>query len=389
MSRRLAALRIRTRLTLLNTAVFVVGGGLLLAAWWFSARQIIEANSSTVAATPATAPNGTGSGTPAPSAPGLSAARFEEFRNAVLTDLMARSLLILVPLAVLTIAAAFWIAGRSLSRIGQVTGTARDISENNLHARLRLVGPDDEVKELADTFDTMLERLERSFMDQQLFTAHASHELRTPLTIQRTALEIPLAHGRVPAELEPDIRRALAATDRCERLLGSLLVLARGESGSLHRRPCDLAEPVRTAVAELRTEADTADVTVRSVLRPARVLGDPALLAQLVSNLLANGVRHNHRGGTVTVRTLEDSSGWSCVEVENTGPPVDAAQLPDLFHPFRRGTTRVKGSGLGLAVVKAVTEVHKGRLAASPRPGGGLTVRIEFRAGQPSLPPPS
>ncbi|MFI7498813.1 sensor histidine kinase [Streptomyces sp. NPDC049687] len=388
MRHRLGALRIRTRLALLNTAVFTVGGGLLLAASWLSARQIIEANSATIAPTPATAPDSGETGGPVTTVPGASTTRFDAFRDAVLADLMTRSLLILAPLAVLSIAAAFWIAGRSLSRIGQVTSTARDISENSLHSRLRLVGPDDEVKELADTFDMMLDRLERSFSDQQLFTAHASHELRTPLTIQRTALEIPLAHGRVPTALEPDIRRALAATDRCERLLGSLLVLARGESGSLHRRPSDLAELVRTAVAELRSETDAADVAVQSVLRSAQVIGDPSLLAQLVANLVTNGVRHNHRGGTLCVRTLDDGSGWARIEVENTGPLIDGTELPALFHPFRRGTTRVKGSGLGLAVVKAVTDVHGGRLTASPRPGGGLTVRIEFRTGRPFLPPP-
>ncbi|WP_128382245.1 sensor histidine kinase [Streptomyces cavernae] len=382
------ALRIRTRLALLNAAVFAVGSGLLLVASWLSTRQIIEENSATVAATPAAAPTAgvapppTDFGNPGTMAPGVSESRFEAFRDDVLSDLMTRSLLILVPLAALSVLAAVWIAGRSLSRIGQVTGTARDISENSLHARLRLVGPDDEVKELADTFDTMLDRLERSLTNQRLFTAQASHELRTPLTIQRTALEIPLAHGRVPTELEPDIRRALAATERCERLLASLLVLARGESGALHHRPTDLAELVRDALAELGSELDATGVSVHSVLGPAPVAGDVPLLAQLVANLVTNAVRHNRPAGNVRI-TTETDMGWSRVEVENTGPLVDPAHLPGLFEPFQRGTARVKGSGLGLAVVRAVTDVHRGRLTAMPRPEGGLTVRIEFGAAEP------
>ncbi|MFF9322481.1 histidine kinase dimerization/phospho-acceptor domain-containing protein [Streptomyces sp. NPDC014735] len=231
---------IRTRLALLNTAVLLAGGGVLLALNWVSVHQVLDIHRQVVlpgtVQQPAFPPHAPAETAPAAEAAQVTPAeRFEDFRDAVLHDLFSRSLLVLLAVAALSLAAGWWVARRSLSRIGKVTATARHINDANLHDRLALVGPDDEVKELADTFDAMLNRLERAFADQRRFTAQASHELRTPMTVQRTALEIPLAQGRVPADLEPALRRALAATERSERLLASLLALApRGER---HARP--------------------------------------------------------------------------------------------------------------------------------------------------------
>jgi len=382
-------LSIRVRLALMNTAVFVVGGIMLLTTTWLSARHIIESNSwiivDNTAATQAVPSVGQSSEVPDQretaadkAAHAEAVERFASFRDDVLDDLVRSLILILAVLAAFSLLTTLWIARRSLARIGKVTTAARHIGDENLDARLHLVGPEDEVKELADTFDGMLDRLERSFTDQRRFTAHASHELRTPLTLQRAALEIPLAHGRVPADLQPNLRRALAATDRCERLLASLLALARGESGALQHRTVDLADLARTAVADVNAEAEGADVAVQALLRPAPLSGDAPLLAQLVANLVTNGVRHNHAGGTVYVETGTDPSGDSLVSVSNTGPVIEAATLPALFEPFRRGTVRGAGAGLGLAVVRTVTSTHKGHLEARPRPEGGLTVRIAF-----------
>lgn len=376
----------RTRLALLNAAVFAVGGGVLLTVTWFSVRQIIEDNSAGVVAIrpsrsvapPSTVPTPDAS----PAVEGVVAKgvpeRFSEFRANVLADLLTRSLLTLALVAALSVVAALWVAGRSLSRISRVTSAARHIRDENLHARLDLIGPDDEVKELADTFDTMMDRLERSFSDQQQFTAHASHELRTPLTIQRTALEIPLAQGRVPRELEPDIRRALAATDQCENLLASLLTLARGSSGILQHRLSDLAPHVRTAIADVLAEADVSGVTVHSYIRPAPVRGDTPLLAQLAANLITNAVCHNHRGGSVRIEAGTMDTDTPFIEVVNTGPAIDPADLPGLFTAFRRGKTCAKGSGLGLAVVRAVADTHQAALITEPNAGGGLKIRVEF-----------
>jgi signal transduction histidine kinase len=378
----------------MNTTVFVVGGIMLLTTTWLSARHIIESNSwiivDNIAATQAVPSVGESSAVPdQPETTEESAAhaaaleRFTSFRDDVLADLAKSLILILAVLAVFSLLTTLWIARRSLARIGKVTTAARHIGNENLDARLHLVGPEDEVKELADTFDEMLDRLERSFTDQRRFTAHASHELRTPLTLQRAALEIPLAHGRVPADLQPNMRRALAATDRCERLLSSLLALARGESGALQHRIVDLADLARTAVADVNAEAESAEVAVQAWLRAAPLSGDAPLLAQLVANLVTNGVRHNHAGGTVYVETGTDPSGDTRVTVTNTGPVIEAAALPALFEPFQRGTVRGIGAGLGLAVVRTVTTTHKGHLEAEPGPEGGLTVTVAF-PGPPS-----
>ncbi|MER8162840.1 HAMP domain-containing sensor histidine kinase [Streptomyces sp. NPDC094472] len=394
MSARLGRLPIRTRLALLNATVFVVGGGTLLALTLVSVREILGENSPTVTATQAEPAVYPGTLPTVPAFPAEQSAsayrassseRFATFQQDVLDELLIRSLLLLAVVAVLSLLASWWVARRALRRIGRVTTTARDIGDRNLHARLALVGPDDEVKELADTFDAMLDRLERSFAEQRRFTAHASHELRTPLTLQRTALEIPLSQGRVPPDLLPDIRRALHATQRSERLIAALLALAKGESGVLVPVPVDLIEQARTAIADVLAEAGEAEVTVDARLRSAPVRGDQSLLTQLTANLVTNAVRHNERGGSVHVRTGLTERGDACVEVINTGPVIEERELPALFEPFRRGGGRRRGSGLGLSVVRAVTATHQGKLTARPNPGGGLTVRVEL---PPRLPDP-
>ncbi|MFB8047532.1 ATP-binding protein [Streptomyces hydrogenans] len=412
-------LPLRGRLTLVITVVFLILGGGLLLLNWLSARQLIEDNRylvvpavETVPVQPVdpTVPDPTGPPSPAdPTLPdptltlpdtsppdsGVAAAPltpaegFEDFQDQVLTQVLTRSLLLLLVFTSLAALLAWWAARRSLHRLTQVTSAARRISTgSSLDERLGLTGPHDEVRELGDTFDAMLDRLDRSFDAQRQFTAHASHELRTPLTLQRTALEIPLAQGRVPDDLKPALQRALDANARTERLIAALLTLARGESGTHAQEPLDLADTVRDAAADLTWEACAAGVRVTTTLAPAPVTGDPALLTQVALNLLANAVRHNHPGGTATI-TTGTLGGRAFLEATNSGPALGQQDVPALFEPFRRGQGRTgNGFGLGLAVVRAITLSHDGTITATPRPGGGITIRVDLSRRAAMRPPP-
>ncbi|MFJ9948195.1 sensor histidine kinase [Kitasatospora sp. NPDC091207] len=393
-----ARLTLRGRLTLMTTAVFAVLGSGLLVLNWLSSRQLLEANRdlvvpATAITEPAVVPSGPTSAPTGPfetpAAVTSPAQRFDDFQHTVLGDLLTRSLLLLAAFTVLAALLARWIGRRSLHRLDQVTATARRISaDSTLGERLALTGPNDEVRELADTFDAMLDRLDRGFTAQRRFTAHASHELRTPLTLQRTALEIPLAQGRIPDDLKPAIRRALDANARSERLIAALLTLARGESEDLTPHPVDLAEAAGSALADLTDEAHEAGIHITADPGHAPAWGDPSLLRQVALNLLANAVRHNHHGGTATM-TTGTSAGQSFIEVANTGPVLDPQEVPALFEPFQRGRQRGgDGSGLGLAVVRAITRTHHGTVTATPRPGGGLTVRVELPRRGRTVPPP-
>ncbi|MFB9368500.1 sensor histidine kinase [Kitasatospora sp. NPDC001664] len=390
-------LPLRGRLALVTTGVFAVLGCGMLALNLLSARQLIQANRDLLRplplepATPVVPSPETGfpapeggvptSGSSTPAALTTPAQGFDDFRNTILSDLLTRSLLLLAVFTLLAALLAWWAGRRSLARLHQVTATARRISaDRSLDERLALDGPYDEIRELGDTFDAMLDRLGRAFTAQRRFTALASHELRTPLTVQRTALEIPLAQGRVPDGLRPAVERALAANARTESLISALLTLARGESGTLHPRRTDLADAASAAARELAEEAGTAGVALTVSPDPAPLEGDPELLHQLVLNLLANAVRHNHPGGTAELRT-GSADGAALLTVTNSGPVLDPEEVPALFTPFHRGRARAQGSGgsgLGLAVVEAVTTAHGGTVTATARPGGGLTVRVRL-----------
>ncbi|WP_327303742.1 HAMP domain-containing sensor histidine kinase [Streptomyces sp. NBC_01298] len=389
-------LPLRGRLTLVTTAVFAVLGCGVLVLNWLSSRQLIEANRDLITQA-AWAPEPP---LPVPSPvdvpPGSTEAvlttpsrAFDHFQNAILGDLLTRSALLLTVFTALAALLAWWASHRSLRRLHQVTGAARRISTgSSLDERLALDGPHDEIRELGDTFDAMLDRLERSFTAQRSFTAHASHELRTPLTVLRTALEIPLARGRVPDDLRPAVLRALDANGRIERLIAALLTLARAETAALALRPTDLADAARAATDDLAEEARTAGIGVTLDAAYAPVDGDPALLRQVALNLLANAVRHNYPDGTTVIAT--GTAGDSVfLEVSNTGPVLSAEDLPALFAPFRQGRERGSGFGLGLAVVRAITATHHGEVEATPRPGGGLTVRVLLPAGDRGAAPKS
>jgi signal transduction histidine kinase len=298
----------------------------------------------------------------------------------------------LLALAVVGVAAAGfgWImAGRALSPVRRITGTARRVADRNLGERIALAGPHDELKELADTFDAMLERLDASFDSQRQFVANASHELRTPLATSRTLIEVAIASGRVPPGLRQLVDTILATSSRSELIIDGLLTLARSDSEAIRRLPVDLSDIAAGAVEQTAHEAAAARVTVDAVPYPAVTIGDPVLLERLALNLIRNGIRHNYPDGWVTVSTASAVSssagrepGGDAVElaVTNSGPVVPPQQLETLFQPFRRldgsRATDSQGVGLGLSIVRSVVHSHGGTLLATPRESGGLAIRV-------------
>jgi signal transduction histidine kinase len=292
----------------------------------------------------------------------------------------------LISLAVLGAAAAgsgWLLAGRALRPLRQITATARRVADRTLHERIGLRGPDDEIKDLADTFDAMLERLDRAFDSQRRFVANASHELRTPLTINRALIEVALDEPHA----DPAMRRLgshlLAVNQRHERLIDGLLTLASSEEHLATREPTDLADLAALAAAEVREAARTAGVQIRTTFAPAPVAGDPILLERLVHNLVDNAIRYNLPDrGWVTITTGVDGA-TTHLTVENPGPAIPADEIPDLFEPFHRrartgGTPETDGAGLGLSIVRAIATAHGGNASAAPRPDGGLTVKVDL-----------
>jgi signal transduction histidine kinase len=298
-------------------------------------------------------------------------------RSTTLTHLLTYSVLSLAG-ATLIAAAAGWIAaGRILRPVHRLTAAARAASEQNLSQRIALRGPRDELRELADTFDTMLERLDRAFTSQRQFIANASHELRTPLTVMRTAMDVVLAKPEPTREelasMAAEVRQAVGHS---ERLIEALLVLARNDQARALTDPLDLA-----AIAEDALEARTANsiITTTATLGEAPVTGDQVLLERLVNNLLDNADRYNIAGGTVAISTTAHDAA-SVLRVVNTGAVVPADMVERLFLPFTRldDRTRHDGFGLGLALVSSIAAVHGGTVHATAVPAGGLDVTVRL-----------
>jgi signal transduction histidine kinase len=303
-----------------------------------------------------------------------------EQRRHALDNLLSRSLLALLGLAVIAFAFGYAMAGRVLSPLGRITRTARAVAGSDLSRRIELDGPDDELKELADTFDDMLERLQRAFTAQQRFVGNASHELRTPLAINRTLLEVHLSDPGAPVELQQLGKTLLATNERSEQLVEGLLLLARSDNQIVERGPVDLAEVAGQAIDQVHGEAESKGVTIRGEQKPAVVQGNGVLLERIALNLLQNAVRYNvPEGGWVEV-TTDVQHGQAVLVVSNTGPVVPAYEIDNLFEPFRRLRTERTGSdkgvGLGLSIVRSVARAHGGHIYAQPREGGGLVMRV-------------
>jgi signal transduction histidine kinase len=290
-----------------------------------------------------------------------------------------------IALAVIVAGAAvigWFLAGRVLRPLSTITAAARRISATSLHERLALHGPDDELKELADTLDNLFARLEASFDAQRRFAANASHELRTPLTRERTLLQVTRADPAATASTWHDVSQELLASNaEQERLLEALLTLASSEAGPGRPEPLDLAAITSAALAAARPGISRLGLSVDADLQPAVLDGDPLLVQQLVTNLIHNAVRHNVPGGDVQVATGTDS-GHAVLSVANSGQVIPPTDVDRLFQPFLRlgprPARRDGGHGLGLSIVRAIATAHGATIGARARPEGGLAVDVTF-----------
>jgi signal transduction histidine kinase len=381
---------IRVRLTLLYAGTFLLAGAALVALMYLFLGQALDRQLTARLGITQHLPDQVASqpGSPQPNHALQEdlRAQFQQDRDDTLDAMLVASLVALGIVGVAAGGFGWLLAGRALQPLQQITATARRVADGSLHERIAFQGPDDEVKDLADTFDAMLERLDRAFDGQRRFVANASHELRTPLTINRTLIEVALDDPQASQSLRQLGGTLLAVNQRHERLIDGLLTLASSQQRITDPTPVDLAEIARHLAAEFHATAQTAGVEVRTRLRPAPVSGDPVLLERLAHNLLDNAIRYNlPEHGHISVAT-DTVDGHADLTVENTGPPVPPYEIPSLFEPFRRlpaterladttTTSTGPGAGLGLSIVRSVARAHGGDVHARAREGGGLTVQ--------------
>jgi signal transduction histidine kinase len=294
-------------------------------------------------------------------------------------------------MAVVAAALGWFVAGHALRPLRRITESARRISATNLHERLAIEGPDDDVRELADMIDGLFARLDASLQAQRQFVANASHELRTPLARSQTLLEVALRNpGASTWSLRAACERALAAGAEQERLIEALLTLARGQRGLARRTPLDLAAITRDVLAGRGEQVAASGLAMEVTLKPGLLGGDEALLERAVGNLADNALRHNVPGGAVWV-TAGAEDGRAFLTVANTGQDIHPDAVDRLLFPFQRGSeagdasrararsSRDDGLGLGLSIVSAIATAHGADLTVTPRlSGGGLTVRLMF-----------
>ena len=309
----------------------------------------------------------------------LADARSDERRSA-LRQVRVRGMLALVVTGGVALVLGWVVSGSVLSPIRDITLHAQQANAKTLDQRIGLAGPDDELKELADTIDGMLERLQDAFESQRRFSAEASHELRTPLAIMRAEADVALASPDATERETTLARSIIQAVDRSERLVDGLLALARSESSLRDRDVVDLAELVGNVVGEQVIAADQAGIELDLTLDPAVVNGDRALLWRLAGNLIENGIRHGVRGGWLNI-SVGTNDGFAELKVANNGQTIPPEQVERLFRPFEQGDhvrPSSGGLGLGLSIVRAVTDAHDGTISASANPEGGLTVIVRI-----------
>lgn len=312
----------------------------------------------------------------------------QDLRDETLNSLVTDGSIALVGVGLAASAFGWLIAGRALQPLSRITDTARRIasaSDRGLHERIPLSGRRDEVKELAGAFNTMLERLDRSFDGQRRFVANASHELRTPLALNRALAELAITRPDTTAQTRQLGESLLSVGERHERLIDGLLTLAESEAPVAERVTVDIGEVARHVLALNTPAAQAAGIQVTADIEPAPVSGDPLLLERLVQNLVENGIRHNTAAGWLSVRTTADDDHIRLV-VQNSGPPVAGYEVDTLFQPFRRlrnertGQGSDRGFGLGLSIVRAVAQAHGGEVHAVPGSAGGLTMTVTLPA---------
>jgi signal transduction histidine kinase len=395
---------IRVRLTVLYGGTFFLAGLVLIGVMYLQMTQVIgqQLVLSIVGPPPAgqhaptnfrlqLPPGATGA--PGPGVLADLQAQMRDARAAALKRVMVTSVVSLVGVGILAVALGWLMAGRALQPLRQITTTVRNIADRNLHQRIAMEGPQDEIKDLSDTLDDMLARLDRVFDSQQRFIANASHELRTPLAINRTLIEVALLKEHRPESPLVQLGSTLLAVNqRHERLIEGLLMLASGEQEIADPQEVELGEIARHVLMEAAVMAQRAAVEVRSRIESATCRGDAVLLERLIQNLVDNAIRYNiPADGWISVATSRDAQGSACIDVENSGSVIASYEVPRLFEPFRRlaSTERLadgshgmgrRGAGLGLSIVRAIVTSHGGSVSATPRPEGGLAVHVNLPA---------
>ena len=380
----LRARTIRLRLTALYAAVFLVCGAALETIGYLLVRRNLEGHHRFHAALqrlglhPVT---GTEFGFRSGSKDAMLVGAVEhQLVDQALHTLLLQYVIALVVMTFLSSVIGWLLAGRALAPLRKITATARRVSGENLGERIGLRGPADELKELADTFDGMLGRLDAAFASQRNFVANASHELRTPLAIIRTEVDVTLADPAAGVEDLRAMGEAVRETvDRCERLIEGLLTLARSDAAEVRGEPADLASLAADCLTDLRARAEDARVEVRARLDPAHASGDARLLERLIANLIDNGIRYNRTGGFLAV-TTRMRGGQAVVHVRNGGARIDPEAAATLTEPFRRIGRGGDGFGLGLSIVSSVVAAHGGSLRLTAPESGGLDVVVELPA---------
>ncbi|HEY6788551.1 MAG TPA: HAMP domain-containing sensor histidine kinase [Trebonia sp.] len=368
---------VRLRLTLFYGLLLLASGAALLAITYGLADSRLSGN--LVSQGPG---RGSATGSGAVTAPPAVADSMRSQQAADLHQLLIQSGIALAIMAAVALALGWLTAGRALRPLRAITATTRQISERNLHERLALTGPRDELTDLADTIDGLLARLDAAFDSQRRFVANASHELRTPLMLTQTLLQVALADPALTlGSLRAACQEVLAGCKEQDRLIGALLTLARSQRGLNHREPLDLAEITRHALHARQRGATARGLRVDADLRPAPAVGDPPLAEILISNLLENAIQYNIPGGRIQVTTGE----WrdrATFTVSNTGPPVPAGQVQRLLEPFQRLDGKRghdhEGLGLGLSIVAAIADAHDATLSVRPCSAGGLAIEVAF-----------
>jgi two-component system sensor histidine kinase VanS len=375
---------VRLKLTLSYAGFLMLAGALLLAVVWvFLLRYVPDP--------PTPPPLGAG-GSSVPSAG--DAVLQGPSRRDLLAAFVPRAVEVMVFLLVFGLLGGWVLAGRMLAPVTRITNAARLAGIGSLSHRIRLPGRRDEFRELADSFDSMLDRLESHVDEQQRFAANASHELRTPLSITKTLLDV---MRKDPGSIDDEaVGRLYAVNARAIALTEALLMLSRADQRSFDREQVDLSLVAEEATETLLPLAEKYGVTIDTSGDLVHVLGSPALLLQLTTNLLQNAIVHNlQKNGSVWVTTGGCDTGMT-LTVENTGAELAPELISTLTEPFQRSTQRIRsdpvgesadhaGAGLGLAIVKAIVSAHDGQLSLAARDGGGLSVTVRL----PAAPPPA
>ena len=384
-------LTVRARLALTYSALLTGAGIVLLAIVYVFMRYVptYDFAAATTASTDAAsvAPGGSLVPTDDPTAPAAVVVPASELlvtsSEQLLNLLLVTSIVVLVVLAVLGTAVGWAVAGRMLRPLQDINSAVHRASEGDLAQRIRLSGPRDEISELAESFDEMLDRLDRSFTATRRFAANASHELRTPLATTRAMLDVALAQHDDPQE-RVVFERLRSMNERNIQTVTALLDLARIDSSPPHLERFDPARVVAHVIESCAEEAAAHDVRIEQSLTGTTLDGEPVLLRQLVTNLVQNGIRHNVPGGVLAIGTTpSDPPGGVVIEVVSSGPVLDPESVERFTDPFTRGAGRTRhtasdGQGLGLSIVAAIVERLHGELRLTPRPEGGLRAVVRL-----------